>query len=155
MILKRQSTGQRAVTSRNTFFSPADIFHVMCHTICHPAHLLCQETYAGNRKRPQTTAAPLPKTHRPIDFTKEIKSIKGKWRFHPFPSTGIRIWLLQLLGISVNLRSAAQPHRKQRLGLHWSGTAGVTCEIGPAALRPPDPFHAKLLFSSLYNFAWA
>lgn len=102
MMLKRQRTGQRAVTSRNAFFSPADIFHVLCHTICHPVHLLCQETYAGNRKRPQTAAAFPPRSTDLLTWLGRTKSIKEKWGFHPFPSTGVTVGSIYWMSLHIS-----------------------------------------------------
>lgn len=57
------------------FFSPADVFHLLCLTEFHPEHFLCQENHADNRSSPQTAAAPSPHIHRPIDL--EVPSAWG------------------------------------------------------------------------------
>lgn len=91
---------------------------------------------------PKLQQLPHPRYTDPLALLRRLKSINKKWRLKspPFPSAEIRVWLLELLDVSANLWSVAQPHHKQRLGLYPQfGTAGVTCEIGPATSRHLTP----------------
>lgn len=127
MTLNRWKTGQRVITSRNAFFSLANCFVFLSPV---PSNIsFCLYSVSVNlckqQKKPSSCSSSLtPQTH--WLYLAVPRARGNKWRFHPFFSSGVRAWLLELLDVSVNLLSVTLSHHKQRLRLcPWSWNDGV------------------------------
>lgn len=107
MVLKRQKADQRAVMSKSAFFSPDEFF--MSCAIYVSLHIsFVRKPVKVAEKGPKMQQLPHP---RPIDFTPNNQDHKVK--ISPLPLSQDQSWLLELLDVSLDLQTMAQPHLKQ------------------------------------------